>query len=42
MNTTIWPDFTWRFRRQTRHFDAAAYELTAPEPAAELPEPVPA
>jgi cation diffusion facilitator CzcD-associated flavoprotein CzcO len=28
-NTTIWPDFTWRFRRQTRHFDAAAYELTA-------------
>ncbi len=30
-NTTIWPDFTWRFRRQTREFDAAAYELTAPE-----------
>jgi cation diffusion facilitator CzcD-associated flavoprotein CzcO len=33
-NTTIWPDFTWRFRRQTRHFDAAAYELTAPDPSA--------
>jgi cation diffusion facilitator CzcD-associated flavoprotein CzcO len=29
-NTTIWPDFTWRFRRQTRRFDLAAYELTAP------------
>jgi cation diffusion facilitator CzcD-associated flavoprotein CzcO len=35
-NTTIWPDFTWRFRRQTRRFDAAAYELAAPEP---LPAP---
>ena len=33
MNTTIWPDFTWRYRRQTRHFDAAAYELTAPAKA---------
>lgn len=32
-NTTIWPDFTWRFRRQTRRFDAAAYELTAPSAA---------
>jgi cation diffusion facilitator CzcD-associated flavoprotein CzcO len=29
-NTTIWPDFTWRFRRETRRFDRAAYELTAP------------
>jgi cation diffusion facilitator CzcD-associated flavoprotein CzcO len=29
-NTTIWPDYTWRFRRQTRAFDSAAYELTAP------------
>jgi cation diffusion facilitator CzcD-associated flavoprotein CzcO len=27
-NTTIWPDFTWRFRRQLEHFDPAAYELT--------------
>src|SRR4051794_1099504 len=37
-NTTIWPDFTFRFWRQTREFDAAAYELAAatarePEPA---------
>jgi cation diffusion facilitator CzcD-associated flavoprotein CzcO len=30
-NTTIWPDFTWRFRRQLEHFDLPAYELsTAP------------
>jgi cation diffusion facilitator CzcD-associated flavoprotein CzcO len=29
-NTTIWPDFTWRFRAQTRRFDLGAYELTAP------------
>lgn len=26
-NTTLWPDFTWRFRRRTRRFDAGAYEL---------------
>jgi len=42
MNTTIWPDFTWRYRRQTRQFDAAAYELTAPEPATARGEPIPA
>ena len=29
-NTTIWPDFTWRYRRQLQRFDSAAYELTAP------------
>jgi cation diffusion facilitator CzcD-associated flavoprotein CzcO len=33
-NSTIWPDFTWRFRRQMRRFDAEAYELTAPAVAA--------
>jgi cation diffusion facilitator CzcD-associated flavoprotein CzcO len=39
-NTTIWPDFTFRFWKQTREFDAAAYELapvrvtSEPEPAA--------
>jgi cyclohexanone monooxygenase len=26
-NTTIWPDFTWRFRRRTKSFDADAYRL---------------
>ena len=24
-NTTLWPDFTWRFRLRTRRFDAASY-----------------
>ena len=24
-NTTLWPDFTWRFRKATRRFDPAAY-----------------
>jgi cyclohexanone monooxygenase len=38
-NTTIWPDFTFRFWKETREFDAAAYELTAVRPA---PEPAPA
>jgi hypothetical protein len=35
-NTTIWPDFTWRFWQQTRTFDVAAYELapaSTPAPA---------
>jgi cation diffusion facilitator CzcD-associated flavoprotein CzcO len=27
-NTTLWPSFTWRFRRRTRHFDPAAYHLS--------------
>ena len=26
LNTTIWPDFTWRFRQLTRKFDVGAYE----------------
>jgi cation diffusion facilitator CzcD-associated flavoprotein CzcO len=26
-NTTIWPDFTFRFRHRTRRFDTHAYEL---------------
>ena len=26
-NTTIWPDFTWRFRHRTRRFNTRAYEL---------------
>ena len=29
-NTTLWPDFTFRFRRQTKRFDIDAYE-TAPQ-----------
>jgi cation diffusion facilitator CzcD-associated flavoprotein CzcO len=27
-NTTLWPSFSWSFRRQTREFDAEAYELS--------------
>jgi cation diffusion facilitator CzcD-associated flavoprotein CzcO len=38
-NTTIWPDFTFRFWQETRAFDAAAYELT---PVKAAPEPEPA
>ena len=28
-NSTIWPTFTWPFRRRTREFDEAAYALGA-------------
>ena len=41
MNTTIYPDFTWRFRRETQRFDVGAYELTAPAKSG-TPDPVPA
>jgi hypothetical protein len=27
-NTTLWPDFTFRFRRQTKRFDLDAYEIS--------------
>jgi cation diffusion facilitator CzcD-associated flavoprotein CzcO len=27
-NSTIWPDFTWRFWQQTRRFDEAAYAVS--------------
>ncbi|HTU85827.1 MAG TPA: NAD(P)/FAD-dependent oxidoreductase [Solirubrobacteraceae bacterium] len=27
-NSTIWPDFTWRFWQQTRRFDEAAYMVS--------------
>ena len=33
-NTTLWPDFTWRYRRRMRRFDVAAY-LLEPRRAAE-------
>ena len=38
-NTTIWPDFTFKFRQRTREFDIQSYLLD--EPAAALPEPAP-
>jgi cation diffusion facilitator CzcD-associated flavoprotein CzcO len=27
-NTTLWPDFTWKFRRRTRRFDIERYDVT--------------
>jgi cation diffusion facilitator CzcD-associated flavoprotein CzcO len=27
-NTTLWPDFTWRYRQRTRRFDAEQYSFT--------------
>jgi cation diffusion facilitator CzcD-associated flavoprotein CzcO len=38
LNTTIWPDFTWRFRRLTRRFDVAAYTARPASQAAAQPE----
>ncbi|MET0318100.1 MAG: 4-hydroxyacetophenone monooxygenase, partial [Rhodococcus fascians] len=35
-NTTLWPDFTFRFRAITRKFDLAAYRSVA---ASDLPAP---
>lgn len=33
-NTTLWPDATWRYRRRTRSFDPAEYDVqTRPAPA---------
>src|SRR3954452_6512180 len=32
-NATLWPDWTWRFRQRTSHFDAGNYEFAqAPAP----------
>ena len=28
-NTTIWPDFTWRFRLENQRFDVESYELAS-------------
>ncbi len=36
-NSTIWPTFTWPFRKRTREFDEGAYTL-----GAGVPEPSPA
>jgi cation diffusion facilitator CzcD-associated flavoprotein CzcO len=32
-NGAIWPDWTWKFRRETARFDDDGYELRAPRPA---------
>ena len=36
-NTTLWPDFTWKFRQRTRHFDDEHYEFGAPAKPAAAP-----
>ena len=36
-NTTLWPDFTWKFRRRTRRFDAEHYEFGAPAAPVAVP-----
>ena len=37
-NTTLWPDFTFRFRKLTEKFDVAAYETTQSTDGAERPD----
>jgi cation diffusion facilitator CzcD-associated flavoprotein CzcO len=37
-NTTLWPDFTFEFRRITRKFDVAAYDTTTAADAAARPD----
>jgi cation diffusion facilitator CzcD-associated flavoprotein CzcO len=32
-NTTVWPDFTFKFRQRLRRFDAPSYDLRARRPA---------
>jgi cation diffusion facilitator CzcD-associated flavoprotein CzcO len=32
-NSTLWPSFTFRFRRRTSRFDLGDYEVRVPEPA---------
>jgi cation diffusion facilitator CzcD-associated flavoprotein CzcO len=32
-NSTLWPDWTWRYRRRTARFDAERYRLLAPAPS---------
>ena len=38
-NSTLWPDWTWRFRRRLASFDPADYELgtVAPAPREAVP-----
>jgi hypothetical protein len=35
-NSTLWPGFTWPFRRMTRRFDPAHYVVRAPAPQPQL------
>jgi cation diffusion facilitator CzcD-associated flavoprotein CzcO len=40
-NSTLWPDWTWRFRRRTARFDRERYRAPAPA-VVDAPEPEPA
>ena len=35
-NTTLWPGFTWRFRRETRRFDPGEYLTQRAAPRREV------
>jgi cation diffusion facilitator CzcD-associated flavoprotein CzcO len=37
-NSTLWPSFTWEFRRRTRSFDAGEYRLERREPTPKTSE----
>jgi cation diffusion facilitator CzcD-associated flavoprotein CzcO len=41
-NTTLWPTFSWRFRKITKRFDLASYEVSTPaaQPRHEVPQSV--
>jgi len=39
-NTTIWPGYTWDFRRRTRRFELSKYERLVSPAAARVPAPV--
>ncbi|HEX6488717.1 MAG TPA: NAD(P)/FAD-dependent oxidoreductase [Candidatus Dormibacteraeota bacterium] len=38
-NSTLWPDFTWKYRLMMRRFDADAYDLIPPRKRVEDPAP---
>ena len=40
-NSTIWPGFTWPFRRRLRHFDPSDYELRPRAPGRPTPKHAP-
>lgn len=41
-NSTLWPTYSWRFRRLTKRFDLGSYEVAAPvaTPREDVPQPV--
>jgi hypothetical protein len=36
-NTTLWPGFSWKFRRETERFDPAAYRFAEAPAMAPVP-----